>query len=65
MCENFHLSTYFHSRKIAFNDYDVEEATIYRKEFDQLKGTGYPLIFVNKVRIEGFDKERIEAALHK
>jgi len=60
-----HARQYFKKNNIAYNDYDVEESEKYRKEFDKLGGTGYPLIFINGTRIEGFDEEAIKEALNK
>lgn len=59
-----HARQYFKVKGINFKDYDVEESAQYRKEFEKLGGDGYPLIFINGTRIDGFDKEEVEKALH-
>lgn len=59
-----HARQYFKAKGISFKDYDVEESTQNRKAFEKLGGDGYPLIFVNGTRIDGFDEAEIEKALH-
>ena len=61
-CKN--ARQYFKTKGIAFKDYNPEESAKHQQEFDKLGGTGYPLIYVNGVRIVGFDEEAIAKALH-
>lgn len=54
---------YLRSHNIEFTDYDIETSEIAQKKFKALKGKGVPLIFVGKVRIDGYDEKTLEKAL--
>ena len=39
---------YFKANNIAFTEYDIEKSKTARREFDRLKGTGVPIILIDR-----------------
>ncbi len=55
--------SYFESRGIAWQEYDIATDAAAAQRFKKLGGIGTPLIFIDDTRIAGFDLARIEQAL--
>ncbi|MCB1836156.1 MAG: glutaredoxin family protein [Alcanivoracaceae bacterium] len=47
---------YFERNRVRYVEYDIEESTRARKEFDQLGGRGVPLIVVGRTKMSGFSE---------
>ena len=45
---------YFRSNDIPFSEYDVEKSSRGKREYQRLGGSGVPIIFVGKRRLNGF-----------
>jgi mycoredoxin len=53
----------FRSKGVAFQEFDVEQSSSARRQFESLGGGGVPLIVIDEQVIHGFDRRRILAAL--
>ncbi|MDO7653450.1 MAG: DUF4124 domain-containing protein [Porticoccus sp.] len=53
--------SYFKKNGIPFKEYDVENSSKGRRDYARLNGTGVPIIFVGKKRMQGFRAERFQA----
>jgi len=53
---------YFAAEGIAYKDYDIENSRKGRADYKRLKGTGVPIIMVDKERLNGFSRGRFEKA---
>lgn len=51
---------YLDEHGIAYTDYNVEQSSESRRKFDEAGGKGVPLLFVNGVRMEGFNVAEFE-----
>ena len=54
---------YFEQRGIAWREVDIESSEAARQEFKSRGGVGTPLIFVDDVRVAGYDPARLDALL--
>ncbi len=54
---------YFESKGVRYEEKNLEESAEARAEFGQLNGSGIPLIFVGKTRMEGFNGEQLDQLL--
>lgn len=52
------------SQGVPFFKKDISDAD-YKREFDELGGTGTPLILVDHTRLDGYDKNELDQALRK
>ncbi len=52
---------YFKKKGIAFKEYDIEASSKGRLDYKRLRGTGVPIIFVGKKRINGFDPKLFQS----
>lgn len=53
--------SYFKQKGIPFREYDIENSSKGRRDYARLNGTGVPIIFVGKKRMQGFRAERFQA----
>ena len=53
--------SYFKKNGIPFKEYDIENSSKGRRDYARLNGTGVPIIFVGKKRMQGFRAERFKA----
>jgi glutaredoxin len=51
---------YFNQQGIPFREYDIENSSKGRRDYARLNGTGVPIIFVGKKRIQGFRAGRFQ-----
>ncbi len=51
------------AKNVRFADLDVQHSPKAQKEFEQLGGTGVPVILIGNRRIQGFNQDAIEEAL--
>ncbi|MBL4850730.1 MAG: DUF4124 domain-containing protein [Gammaproteobacteria bacterium] len=51
---------YFAAEGISYKDYDIENSRKGRADYKRLKGTGIPIIMVDKERLNGFSRGRFE-----
>lgn len=51
---------YFQEQGIAYTEKDIETNPAWREEYDQLGGSGVPLIVVGDQRMSGFSSERFQ-----
>lgn len=54
----------FEEQGIAYYEYDIEESAVGEEQYNQLGGSGVPLMIVNNQVIQGFKKKRILRALN-
>ncbi|WP_419811339.1 glutaredoxin family protein [Bacterioplanoides sp.] len=47
------------SKGIRYKEYDIEKSTIGKREYDQLNGSGVPLLLINGEVVRGFNKQKI------
>jgi len=52
---------YFRQTGIPFKEYDIENSRKGRRDYAKLNGTGVPIIFVGKKRMQGFRAARFQA----
>lgn len=52
---------YFRQKSIPFKEYDIENSSKGRRDYASLNGTGVPIIFVGKKRMQGFGAARFQA----
>jgi len=52
---------YFNQQGIPFREYDIENSSKGRRDYARLNGTGVPIIFVGKKRMQGFRAGRFQA----
>lgn len=52
---------YFRQQGIPFKEYDIENSKKGRRDYARLNGTGVPIIFVGKKRMQGFRAARFQA----
>ncbi len=57
------MREYMDSHKIAYQFMDVAGDSNARRDFDILRGRGYPLIFVGYRRIDGYDEGKVDQAV--
>lgn len=57
------MRQHLESKKIAYQFMDVGFSSDARRDFDTLRGRGYPLIFVGYRRIDGCDEARVDQAV--
>ena len=57
------MRQHLEGRKIAYQFMDVAGSSDARRDFDVLRGRGYPLIFVGYRRIDGYDEARVDQAV--
>lgn len=50
-------------RGVAFTEFDVEKDPIGRRQYQQLRGRGVPIILVGDQRMDGYSEPRLEALL--
>jgi len=55
----------FKARKVPYKEYDVENSAEGQAQYEKLGVQGVPVIVINGVVIEGYDREGIEKALVK
>lgn len=51
---------YFNQQGIPFREYDIENSSKGRRDYARMNGTGVPIIFVGKKRMQGFRAERFQ-----
>lgn len=56
---------YLNSRRIPFDDIDIDASDRGREQFAMLGGKGVPLILVGRQRLDGYDKTRLEGMLRE
>lgn len=54
---------FLRAKKIEFADLDVQHSPKAQKEFEQLGGSGVPVVLIGNRRIQGFNQDAFEAAL--
>lgn len=54
---------YLQQRGLRFQELDVEQNARAQKAFARLGARGVPVILVGDTRIDGFDRQRLEAVL--
>lgn len=59
------MRAYLDGRKTACLFVDVSGYGDGRRDFDILRGRGYPLIFVGYRRIDGYDEARVDQAVRE
>lgn len=47
---------YFEKNRVRYVEYDIEESSRAKEEFDQLGGKGVPLIVVGRTKMSGFSE---------
>jgi len=52
---------YFNQQGIPFREYDIENSSKGRRDYARMNGTGVPIIFIGKKRMQGFRAERFQA----
>jgi len=58
------LKHYFNSNNVEYLDYDIEEDEHARKTFDNLKNKALPVIIIDDMFYQGFNKVVIEKKLN-
>jgi glutaredoxin len=53
----------FRSMGVAYHEIDIEKSSEGRRQYEALRGTGVPLIVINKTIVRGYDQGEILAAL--
>ena len=53
---------YFKKNAIPFTEYDIEKDSAAKRRYDAFNGSGIPVIFIGKKRINGFSQEKFESA---
>src|SRR3989337_575775 len=56
---------YFARNNIPYVEIDVDKSSLARRDYDILKGRGYPLIYVGYRRISGYSEEAISQAVRE
>lgn len=51
---------YFNKNNILYTEYDIEKNTNAKRRYDQLGGTGVPLLVAKRSQMQGFSKPRFE-----
>jgi len=65
-CENCtKVQQLLKANHIAYYEYDVDNSTEGRNQFNQLHGMGIPVILVKRDVIRGYDPQAILQALHR
>lgn len=54
---------YFADNNIPYHEYDIEKSEEGKRQFDDLGGSGVPVVLVNGDVIKGYDPARIAASL--
>lgn len=54
---------YLRKNDIVFTEYDVEKSARGRRDFELMEGRGVPIILVGDMRINGFNKLRLQQML--
>jgi glutaredoxin len=57
------MRAHMDSNKIVYQFMDVKGSSSARREFDVLRGRGYPLVFVGYRRIDGYDAGKVDQAV--
>lgn len=52
---------YFIKNKISYAEYDIEKNTRTKKRYEQLGGTGVPLLFAKGKQMQGFSAAKFES----
>ena len=47
------------SKGIDYLEYDIEKSSIGKREYDQLNGSGVPLLLIDGEVVRGFNKQKI------
>ncbi len=55
----------FDDNNIKFQEFDIEKSLDGKRRYDEVDGSSIPLIFVNGVRINGFNESKILKLLNK
>ncbi len=56
--------SFFKKQGIAFTEYDIEKDADAKQRYDALGGQGIPVIFIDDVRINGFNESRVKRLLN-
>jgi glutaredoxin-like YruB-family protein len=56
---------YLQQKGVRFQELDVQQNTRAQKLFARLGARGVPVIMIGDTRIDGFDRERIDATLKR
>lgn len=59
------VRAYLNAEGISFKDYDIENSDEGKRKFQEANGQGVPLIFVGSTRLDGFDRNNLQAALQQ
>jgi mycoredoxin len=54
---------FFEENKIAYVEYDIEKSTEGRQQYDQLHGSGIPLVMIKGEVIRGYDPSSMKQLL--
>lgn len=54
---------FFDRHDIAYTEYDIEKSPQAKRQFDELRGRGVPLIVVGTEKIRGWNPKAVQAAL--
>ncbi len=54
---------FFQQHNIAYIEYDIEKSAEGRRQYDQLHGSGIPLIMIRGKVLRGYDPQALKAAL--
>ena len=55
----------FDSKGISYYEYDINNSTEGRRQYNLLNGRGVPLMVINKTVVRGFNKKKIFEALQE
>jgi len=56
---------YFSEKRIAYKEIDIDKDKAGRIEFDKLNARGVPVIFVGKIRLNGFSPKHFEKVYYR
>ncbi len=54
---------FLNSKRIPFQEYDVETSRRGQRDYEQLNGRGVPIILVGEQRMNGFSEDRLRSLL--
>jgi glutaredoxin len=56
---------YFNQNRISYTEYDVENSTKGKQDFQRMGGKGVPIILVGNKRMNGFSQASFEQLFNK
>lgn len=55
---------FFEDHRIAYCEYDIETSEVGADRYRALGGKALPLVIIGRQRVDGYDKDKLTAALH-